>query len=245
MQRIPMKRILMTGPSDRLGEWAETVNSVGWEALPFPLIDIEELGLRPEALFSPDTRFDWLCVTSRSALPFVERLAEFSPSIAEFAACVGEPSTQRVRDLGFRTPLRAAEDAAHLADLVGRHAAKNARVLWPRGQRADLLAVTLRANSFVVTDPVVYASRSRAIASMPRADAVFFASPSAYGAWMASFPSTKAPTVIPPIAIAIGKTTFEALMRDDPTSFERVTRLAEPTPAALAHVLAHLDVPAS
>ncbi len=240
-----MKRILMTGPSDRLGDWAGSVNSVGWEAIPFPLIDIEELGLRPEALFSPSTRFDWLCITSRSALPFVERLAEFSPSIAEFAACVGEFSTLRVRDLGFRTPVQAAEDAAHLADLVCRHAEKHARVLWPRGQRADELAETLRTNDFVVTDPIVYASRSRAIASMPQADAVFFASPSAYGAWVASFPPTMAPTSVPRIAIAIGKTTFEALMRDDPATFDRVTRLAEPTPAALAHALAHLDAPAS
>lgn len=236
-----MKRILLTGPVDRLDDWADAARSAGWEAIPFPLIDIEELGLRPDALFAPDDRFDWLCVTSRSALPFVERLAEFAPAIADRAACIGEVATLRVRELGFRTPLRPARDAADLGQLVAQRTTPGLRVLWPRGDRATDLAATLRAAGCEVTDPVVYASRALAIASAPHADAVFFASPSACGVWLSSCPAD----VTPPLAIAIGNTTFEALLRNEPSTFERVTRLAQPAPAALAFALAHLDAPTS
>lgn len=231
-----MKRILLTGPVDRLETWAEAVRSVGWEAIEFPLIGIEELGLRPEALFPAGTHFDWLCVTSRSALPFVERLTAHAPLIATRAACVGEPTAARLRDLGLDVPLRPARDAQDLAALFAAGAGPSASVLWPRGDRAVDLGAALRAAGFAVTDPVVYASRALAVAAAPRADAVFFASPSACGAWLAARPTSRAPG----LAIAIGETTFDALVRYEPATFERVTRLAEPTPEALAFALAHV-----
>jgi len=230
-----MKRILLTGPVERLEPWADAARSVGWEPIEFPLIGIEQLGLRPEAMFTHEMRFDWLCVTSRSALPFVERLAAFSPGIARRAACVGEPMTELARDLGFTTPLRPARDAADLAQLVAACATPGASVLWPRGDRAVDLAESLRAHGFVVTDRIVYVSRAVAIASAPQADAVFFASPSACSAWFSSPTRKDSPT----LAIAIGDTTFEALTRGEATTFVRITRLAEPTPAAFAFALAH------
>lgn len=230
-----MKRVLLTGPVERLEAWADAARSAGWEPIEFPLIGIEELGVRPEAMFTDESRFDWLCVTSRSALPFVERLAAFSPGIARRAACVGEPMTELLRDLGFTTPLRPARDAEDLAQLVGARASAGCAIFWPRGDRAVDLAASLRARGFVVTDPIVYASRALAIASTPEADAVFFASPSACSAWFSSRARASTPT----LAIAIGDTTFEALTRGEATTFERVTRLAEPTPAAFAFALAH------
>jgi len=229
-----MKRILLTGPVERLDAWAEAVRSVGWEAIEFPLIGIEELGLRPEGLFPAGARFDWLCVTSRSALPFVERLAAFSPAIAAHAACVGEHATERVRALGFDAPLEPARDALDLARLVLSRSAAGSTVLWPRGDRATELGSALRDAGLAVTEPVVYASRALAIATAPRADAIFFASPSACSAWLAA----RVPGDAPPLAIAIGETTFEALTAQEPT-FARITRLHEPTPAALAFALAH------
>jgi len=242
-----MKRILLTGPVERLDAWAEAVRTVGWDAMEYPLIGIEELGLRPEAVLEPGARYEWLLVTSRSALPFVERLAESTPSIAARAGAVGEFATDRLRELGFDVPIVAARDAAHLAELVvagaeadssvGRNpsgAGRELSALWPRGDRAAELALALRSSGFAVHDPVVYASRSLAASSAPAADAVFFASPSACAAWFASFE----PRAIPDLAIAIGDTTFEALLAHHPT-FARITRLAEPTPAALALALAH------
>jgi len=230
-----MKRVLITGPVERLEVWADAARSVGWQPIEFPLIGIEELGLRPEAMFTDESRFDWLCVTSRSALPFVERLAAFSPDIARQAACVGEPMTESLRGLGFATPLRPARDAEDLAQLVAVRATPGASILWPRGDRAVDLGASLRAHGFVVTDKVVYASRAIAIASTPKADAVFFASPSACSAWFAAPTRADSPT----LAIAIGDTTFEALTRGESTTFTRMTRLAEPTPAAFAFALAH------
>lgn len=230
-----MKRVLLTGPVERLETWAAAARSAGWEAIEFPLIGIEELGLRPEALFASAARFDWLCVTSRSALPFVERLAAFSPAIATRAAAVGESTCARLRELGHQVPLRPARDAAELAEFVASRSSSGARVLWPRGDRADDLATTLRARALFVADPVVYASRALAVAAAPRADAVFFASPSACTAWFAAGGARDASL----LAIAIGDTTFDALV-GRPDSFERVTRLAEPTPEALAFALAHV-----
>lgn len=243
-----MKRVLLTGPVERLDVWADAVRTVGWNAIEFPLIGIEELGLRPEAVLAPSARYEWLLVTSRSALPFVERLAEAVPEIATRAGAVGEFATERLRELGFDVPIAAARDAAHLAELVAASAGSSPSVgrstsgaelleraaLWPRGDRASDLAVALRAHGFVVDDPVVYASRTLATAVAPDADAVFFASPSACAAWFASF----AAHALPGLAIAIGDTTFEALLAHQPT-FARITRLAEPTPAALAFALAH------
>ncbi|MCY2959288.1 MAG: uroporphyrinogen-III synthase [Planctomycetota bacterium] len=230
-----MKRILLTGPVERLEAWAEAVRSVGWEAIEFPLIGIEELGLRPEALFPASARFDWLCITSRSALPFVERLATYSPAIAAHAACVGEHATEHMRALGFDAPLEPARDALDLARLVLSRASAGSSVLWPRGDRAIDLGSALRDAGLVVAEPVVYASRALAMAAAPRADAIFFASPSACSAWVAA----GVPGDAPPLAIAIGETTFEALVRHEPAAFGRVTRLAQPTPAALAFALAH------
>ncbi|MBL8862316.1 MAG: uroporphyrinogen-III synthase [Planctomycetes bacterium] len=232
-----MKRILMTGPVERLAEWGDAARAAGWEPIELPLLAIEELGLRPEALFAADARFDWLLVTSRSALPFVERLARCAPPRVERAACVGEVATARVRELGYAVPLRAARDAADLAALVVERAEPGARVLWPRGDRATELATALRARGLVVTDPVVYASRERALASVQTAEAVFFASPSACNAWIAA----RGPCGGPGLAVAIGDSTFDALQRLDPAPFARVIRLGEPTPAALTVALAHAE----
>lgn len=242
-----MKRILLTGQVERLAAWADAVLSVGWDAIEFPLIGIEELGLRPAAVLEPGAHFGWLLVTSRSALPFVQRLAALSPRIATRAGAVGEFATDRLRELGFDVPIAAARDAAHLAELVAACPAPSSTaarepdavehersVLWPRGDRAAELALALRSSGFTVHDPVVYASRALAASSAPPADAVFFASPSACAAWFASFD----PHAMPDLAIAIGDTTFEALLAHQPT-FARITRLAEPTPAALADALAH------
>lgn len=242
-----MKRVLLTGPVERLDVWAEAVRAVGWEAVEFPLIGIEELGLRPEAVLATVARYDWLLVTSRSALPFVERLAEAVPDVASRAGAVGEYATERLRDLGFDVPIVAARDAGHLAELVtasagaspsvGRNtsgAARERAALWPRGDRATDLALALHAHGFLVHDPIVYASRTLTPTVPPDADAVFFASPSACAAWFASFGAR----AVPELAIAIGDTTFEALLAHQPT-FPRITRLAEPTPASLAFALAH------
>ena len=97
-------------------------------------------------------------------------------------------------------------------------------VLWPRGDRATELGTALRDAGLVVTEPVVYASRALAIATAPRADAIFFASPSACSAWLAAGVPGDAPT----LAIAIGETTFDALTAQEPT-FARISLLEAPS----------------
>jgi uroporphyrinogen-III synthase len=230
-----MKRILITGPVERLAAWCAAARASGWVPIELPLLDVRELGVDPASLFPPHARFDWLVVTSRSALPFVERLAALSPAIVARAAAVGEVGSQRLRDLGFVVPHRAAQDAQDLARVVLANSAPGEKVLWPRGDRARDLGDALRADGLVVTDPVVYASVDRAIAAVPPADAVFFASPSACAAWVAARPGLDGPG----LAIAIGETTFDALLQLDPSPFARVMRLGEASPAAFEAALRH------
>jgi uroporphyrinogen-III synthase len=109
-------------------------------------------------------------------------------------------------------------------------------VLWPRGDRADDLARKLRASALVVVDPVAYATRARRGLALPECEAVFFASPSAVQAWEELTGTTRAPRS----AIAIGATTFDALVAGPGSRFEALTQLAEANPEALRHALAHM-----
>ena len=86
-------------------------------------------------------------------------------------------------------------------------------------------------------DPIVYESRALDERATPLCEAVFFASPSAVAAWHEREPAERGP----PLAIAIGPTTLDALYAENDARFERTLALASPTPEAFAHALAHLD----
>ena len=231
-----MRRVLVTGPLESASEYAQAARHAGWEAIEWPLLRVVPHRHDVAALLAE--RFDWICITSSSALPFLADLCRARSTMRSTpCAIVGARSARRARELGFRIELVAASSAELCAELA-RRAPGGARVLWPRGHLSDELACDLRRSSLVVEDPVVYATLAiERKSAAPACEAVFFASPSAVRAW-----SDDERTSGRRIAIAIGSTTFDALMSaTDPAFFDTIS-LPEPTPEAFAFVLAHLDI---
>jgi uroporphyrinogen-III synthase len=266
-----VKRVLVTGPLESSADYADAARRAGWEAFEWPLLRIVPHRHDVAALLAQ--RFDWICVTSSSALAFLGDLCRAGSTLRSVpCAIVGERSGRRARELGFAIDLVAAS-AAELCDELARRAPGGARVLWPRGHLSDELADELRRCSFSVDDPVVYATLQLERSSAPPAtDAIFFASPSAVRAWYDRAPSSTmrarhrsepeheserrgdmartgdrgaaaARIDEPRVAIAIGSTTLDALMSETELSFFDTISLPEPTPEAFGFVLAHLDPP--
>src|SRR4051812_4777768 len=179
-----MNRVLVTGPVERIGEWCRAARAAGWEAVEFPLLDVVARDVDPREVLGEQAQFDWICVTSANALPFVERaLAQF-PALGDAAfACVGETTSTRLSEIGYSTAFDASRSAQQLAALVAARARAGARILWPRGDRSNELAVELRAQNLTVLDPVVYSTVLREQTAPSAFDAVLFASPSAVRAW--------------------------------------------------------------
>jgi uroporphyrinogen-III synthase len=232
-----MKRVVVTGPVDRLAEYAQAARAVGWVAVECPLLATEPRRFDRAELRSE--RFDWVCVTSGSALPWLEEAAR---AIADFrgtrCAVVGERTAERVAALGFARALAPATDAGELVSSLKREDRAGARVLWPRGNLSDELAVSLRAAGFAVEDPIAYSTRARTGSEpLPEGPAVFFASPSAVRAW-----HERGAAVERRIAIAIGRTTFDAVLQETHARFFDTISLPQPTPEAFGIVLAHLDL---
>jgi len=232
-----MKRVLVTGPVERLEEYARAAAEAGWEAIEHPLIEIETRSFDRAEI--ADARFDWICVTSSNAIPYLDSVLEALPDLRSTpCAVVGERTAERVRELGLAVTLGPARDASSLAQVLGSRARSGERALWPRGSQSDDLAVDLRHAGLEVADPVAYASlRSGTSASPPPAEAVFFASPSAVRAWHELEGAGERR-----IAIAIGATTFHALHQETAPRFFDTISLPQPSPEALGFVLAHLEL---
>lgn len=234
-----MKRVLVTGPAEHLEEYARAASQVGWDAIEHPLLAIEP---RPfDRAEIPEGRFDWICVTSSSALPYLGSALEALPSLRSTpCAVVGERTAERVREIGLAVTLGPARDASALVEALRSRARSGERALWPRGSQSDDFALDLRRAGLEVADPIAYASHavhSRTSTAPPPSDAVFFASPSAVRAWHELDEVGERR-----IAIAIGATTFHALLQETSPRFFDTISLPQPTPEALGFVLAHLEL---
>lgn len=234
-----MKRVLITGPAERLEEYVRAASQVGWDAIEHPLLAIEPRSFDRSEI--AEKHFDWICVTSSSALPYLDSVLEALPNLRSTpCAVVGERTAERLRGVGLELGIGPARDAAALAEALRSSARSGARVLWPRGSQSDDLARDLRKAGLEVCDPIAYASRavrSGTSTAPPPADAVFFASPSAVRAWHElDLVGDRR------IAIAIGATTFHALLQETAPRFFDTITLPQPTPEALGFVLAHLEL---
>jgi uroporphyrinogen-III synthase len=231
-----MKRVLVTGPVDRLAEYAASARAAGWEAVETPLLRIEARRFQSSDL--AHARYDWICITSASALPWLEAAIDARPDLrASPVAAVGERTAERVRALGLALGSPPALDAEALAAGLAARARPGARVLWPRGSVSSDLASALRAARVDVDDPIAYETRALERSDpFPPSAAIFFASPSAVRAWHERDAESD-----PRLAIAIGRTTFDALLHETQARFFDTISLPQPTPEAFAAVLAHLD----
>ena len=240
-----MKRVVVTGPIESAAEYADAARAVGWEAVEYPLARI--VPHRHDVSDVLKSKFQWLCVTSSNALAFVDDLRRAWPPLSDVpCAVVGERSAERTRALGLRTVL-VASGSEELATEIAALTPPGALALWPRGNLSDELAERLRSSGIVVVDPVVYATEPlESVDKAPPADALFFASPSGVRAWhdreLARAVDAEPTRELACIAIAIGRTTLDALMAETEILFEHSVALPEPTPAAFALILQHLDM---
>jgi uroporphyrinogen-III synthase len=218
-----MKSVLVTGPSGRLAEYASAARGAGWEAREFALLRIVPRVFAREDLRRD--RFDWICVASTNALPWITGALEAIPHLRTTpCAVVGPRTAEGVVGLGLALGLDPCDDASDLAAAMSARAAEGSAILCPRGDRSEELARALRGGGFLLESPLAYTSESlERSAPIPETAAVFFAS------------SRR-------IAIAIGRTTFEALLEETSTEFFDTISLPEPTPEAFATVLSHLDL---
>ena len=233
-----MKRVLVTGPSERRSDYVRAALEAQWTAIDFPLVDVVRKDVAPLDVLGAEPAVDWICVTSANALPFIELTLAAFPQLAHVtAAAVGDRTTTELARIGCAIAFEGSADAKELADRVLSRATPASRVLWPHGDRSDEFAHRLRSRGVTVVDPIVYETRSREDREIPEAEAVFFASPSAVTAWH-ELPGHDAG---PRLAIAIGATTMSALHAETDARFERLMTLAAPTPEAFADALAHVD----
>ena len=231
-----MQRILITGPIDGTERYAEAARSAGWQALEQSLLAIRHLDPDPERLGAPPP--SWVAVTSSNALPALAGL-RVELAGASFA-CVGERTTQRVAQLGFRVAVGPARDAAALAEDLARAMVpgERARVLWLRGSLSSELAERARSLGVEVAEAVVYETVELAeLPPLPAVDAVFFASPSAVRRYteLVRFVDGRAPR-----AVAIGATTLRALEERAGDHFAAIDGLAAPRPDSLQSLLERL-----
>lgn len=231
-----MKSVLVTGPAGHLEEYADAARRAGWEAREFALLRIEPRSFA-RADLSLD-RFDWICIASGSSLPWLEAALSSLPSLrAASCAVVGHRTAQGVSRLGLAVGIGPCADAAELHSALRSRAARGASVLCPRGDRSEELVRSLRQEGFEVESPLAYETHAleREVPA-PESTAVFFASPSAVRLWHSGKETARR------VAIAIGRTTFDALHEETSASFFDTISLPEPTPEAFAVVLQHLDI---
>ncbi|MBK7642596.1 MAG: uroporphyrinogen-III synthase [Planctomycetes bacterium] len=233
-------RVLVTGPVEYLDEWCAAARAIGWEAHACPLITIEEHA--PDAALADALAaapVEFLCVTSAHAIEFLAALGARAPYLRTLGcAVVGQRSVSRLRAHGFRGELNWHASAQNLVEELLAREARPKSLLWPRGDRSDELARTLRAEGIRVEDPLAYTNRPRpASQPPPRTELVFFASPSAVRAWSELGKDHPAQR-----ALAIGPTTLEALLGEKTLPFFDIISLPEPTPSAFAAALQHIDL---
>ena len=229
-------RVLVTGPIAELARWSDAARAQGWEPIVYPLLEVRYriVHLALELERAPD----WICVTSKHALRFLEEHRAELEAIP--CAAVGAATARRLEASGFEVRLigpRAAQDMVEL--LMARDDAPR-HVLWPRGSISDELEQALRARDVEVCAPIVYETNERRDSGvLPRAEVVFFASPSAVRAYTRRVAIGEP---MSPCAISIGPATARSLASPDTTTFERVIELGDPTPEDFGLCLVGLEL---
>jgi uroporphyrinogen-III synthase len=233
-------RVLVTGPVEQLDEWCAAARDAGWEGLAWPLIVIEECA-PDEALIPSIAKSlpEHLCVTSAHAIPFLEALTERVPALRTLpCSVVGQRSVGRLRALDFTGAIDWHPSAEVLREELLAAVPRPARLLWPRGDRSDELARTLRKAGLAVDDPIAYTNRPRgATERPPECELVFFASPSAVHAWAELGGEAHVRR-----ALGIGPATLQALLSGKDLPFFDIISLPEPTSSSFTVALQHIDL---
>lgn len=232
-------RLLLTGPVNGREPYADAAREAGWESVDWPLLEVHSRDLDPHLIeLDPP---DWVAVTSSNALPALAAMRVTLGTVS--FACVGERTAERLRQLGFELGLEPAKDADELVQrflgALAPTARAAVRVLWPRGSISNDFGAQLNAGGIGVLAPIAYETRPCAHEGpLPTTDAVFLASPSAVRRYVELVRFIDAGG---PRAVAIGKTTLDAIGKYAPDHFRASSALPRAEPAALASCLRELD----
>ena len=215
----PPRRIVLTREAAQCRAWAEALASAGAAVLVLPLL--RHAPLPPPADIDP-AAFDWVLFTSPQGVSaFAD--AGLSPAGAKVGA-LGGGTAAVLADRGWRDDLGArCRDGAELARAFIDAGAAPARVLLPGpDHRLPEPGAGLRAAGCTVVELPLYRTEPVPAGDLPRhpfeeGDFVFFASPSAVGAFAAAY-------AVRPPCVAIGETTaaaaraagFDPLVADAP-----------------------------
>jgi uroporphyrinogen-III synthase len=221
--------VLLTGPVDRLPEWADAVRAIDWEPFEWPLVQIVPRTV--DLVEVIDGLPGHIAITSHHALDALDHATRNLPELLTVPlGVVGARTAEAAERVGFKITPDPAENAKELARAIIVESAPGTQVLWPRGSLAHEFGVLLEDAGLEVTNPVVYDTEPVAHeGAPPPVDVVFFASPSAVRAFAAgeNWASTARP-------VAIGATTLAALIEHGADS---ASALPEPTPEALVERL--------
>lgn len=222
------RRVVLTREAAQCRAWADALASAGVAVLELPLLRYAPL--TPPADLDP-AAFDWILFTSPQGVrAFAD--AGLSPGGARLGALgsgalgsgTGGGTAAALADCGWRDDLGArCRDGAELARAFVDAGAAPARVLLPGpDHRLSEPAAGLRAAGCTVVELPLYRTEAIPAGDLPRdpfaqGDLVFFASPSAVGAFTAAYAAR-------PPCVAIGETTaaaaraagFDPLVADAP-----------------------------
>lgn len=232
-----MPRLALTGPVAALDEWMEGAQVPGWEIVPCPLIELFPRSASAEDLegLREFGEPQLIALTSRHAVGLLVELALAEPGLTQLPSwVVGQRTATALRQAGWKAPLRVEADAAQLTQALLQADPRPSRMLWPRGDQSDELALALRQSGIRVFDPIAYTNRPRRAVSWPACEWVFFASPSAVDRWLELEDAGAAG------ALAIGETTLRRLREAARDRFSAIIPLPHPTVAALRSCLVEL-----
>ncbi len=217
------RRIILTREAAQCRPWRDALAAAGATVLELPLLRYSPLP--PPADVDP-AAFDWILFTSPQGVHAFAN-AGLSPGSARVGALgggTGGGTAAALADRGWRDDLGArCRDGAELARAFVAAGAAPARVLLPGpDHRLSEPAAALRAAGCTVVELPLYRTEPVPAGDLPRhpfeeGDLVFFASPSAVGAFAAAYARR-------PPCVAIGETTaaaaraagFDPLVADAP-----------------------------
>lgn len=252
-KRLSRRRIAVTRPAGRAGDWRARLEAEGAEVLELPLIQVtKDVNLHTLAeVFQELGGYEWVIFSSVHGVRyFFEEFHRVFDDIRSLGlvriAAVGEATAAAVREQHLRVDLqpRKATGEELVKELVAREAMDSAKVLVVTGNRnREVVVEKLHEARAIVDQLPVYRTEETDLAADPvaadfrtrGADAIFFASPSAVQSFMdqatALKPGARARR---PLAGSIGPTTTAAMKQLGlPVDFEA----AEPSIDALIAAL--------
>lgn len=201
----PRRRIVLTRQAGQNRPWAERLRAAGHDVLELPLLRFRALATAGEVRAD---RYDWIVLTSPHA---AEAFMDLGLDLGSArCACLGPGTAAALVAAGGRDDLGlATRDGAELAAAFSARVAAPARILLPGSSRrlAEPRAGFERAG-FVVDEVALYETEAVPPSELPAdgpaaRDIVFFASPSAVGAFTGAWDAR-------PDCVAIGETTARA-----------------------------------